>query len=174
MASSAERVRLSDALALAAQPRGRECARLRGQPTGQRQGERRPNEAPGPLCQRRRDPVPARPRRPGSGQSLVPDGARSWDNGRAMMRRRRAAFDPVPASPIVVPGSGGELGHGDGDARASGGGRPQGGGAAAARGGGACRHVLLVPDPDDEYFFGIAKGASSENFRDRKDRYRCA
>ena len=60
-----------------------------------------------PLCQRRRDPVPARPRRPGSGQPLVPHRARSWDDGRATMRRRRAAFDPVPASPIVVPGSGG-------------------------------------------------------------------
>ena len=31
--------------------------------------------------------------------------------------------------------------------------------------------VLLVPVPDDEYFFGIAKGASSDNYRDRKDRY---
>lgn len=31
--------------------------------------------------------------------------------------------------------------------------------------------VLLVPVPDDEHFFGIAKGACTENYRDRKDRY---
>ena len=31
--------------------------------------------------------------------------------------------------------------------------------------------VLLVPVPDDEDFFGIAKGASTDNYRDRKDRY---
>ena len=31
--------------------------------------------------------------------------------------------------------------------------------------------VLLVPVPDDEELFGIAKGASSDNYRDRRDRY---
>ncbi len=31
--------------------------------------------------------------------------------------------------------------------------------------------VLLVPVPTDEELFGIAKGASSDNYRDRKDRY---
>ena len=31
--------------------------------------------------------------------------------------------------------------------------------------------VLLVPVPKDEELFGIAKGASSDNYRDRKDRY---
>ena len=30
---------------------------------------------------------------------------------------------------------------------------------------------LLVAVPDDEYFFGIAKGTSSDNYRDRDDRY---
>ena len=31
--------------------------------------------------------------------------------------------------------------------------------------------VLLVPVPDDKDFFGIAKGASTESYRDRNDRY---
>ena len=31
--------------------------------------------------------------------------------------------------------------------------------------------VMLVPVPDDEELFGIAKGASTDNCRDRKDRY---
>ena len=31
--------------------------------------------------------------------------------------------------------------------------------------------VLLVPVPQDEELFGIAKGASSDSYRDRKDRY---
>ena len=31
--------------------------------------------------------------------------------------------------------------------------------------------VLLVPVPDDEAMFGIAKGASIDNYRDRDDRY---
>ena len=30
---------------------------------------------------------------------------------------------------------------------------------------------LLVPVPDDEAMFGIAKGAPIENYRDREDRY---
>lgn len=31
--------------------------------------------------------------------------------------------------------------------------------------------VLLVPVPTEEELFGIAKGASSEDIRDRNDRY---
>ena len=31
--------------------------------------------------------------------------------------------------------------------------------------------VLLVPVPDDEHFFGIAKGACTDNYRDREDKY---
>lgn len=31
--------------------------------------------------------------------------------------------------------------------------------------------VLLVAVPDDEAMFGIAKGASIDNYRDRDDRY---
>ena len=30
---------------------------------------------------------------------------------------------------------------------------------------------LLVPVPDDDHFFGIAKGANTDNYRDREDRY---
>ena len=30
---------------------------------------------------------------------------------------------------------------------------------------------LLVPVPDDKTMFGIAKGANTDNYRDRKDRY---
>jgi AbrB family looped-hinge helix DNA binding protein len=30
---------------------------------------------------------------------------------------------------------------------------------------------LLVPVPDDDYFFGIAEGANTDNYRDREDRY---
>ena len=31
--------------------------------------------------------------------------------------------------------------------------------------------VLLVPVPEDQHFFGIAKGANTDNYRDREDRY---
>ena len=31
--------------------------------------------------------------------------------------------------------------------------------------------VLLVPVPDIEDLFGIAKGANTDNYRDRNDRY---
>ena len=31
--------------------------------------------------------------------------------------------------------------------------------------------VLLVPDPEIEDLFGIAKGADPEGYRDRKDRF---
>lgn len=31
--------------------------------------------------------------------------------------------------------------------------------------------VLLVPVPTKEYLFGIAKGANTEDYRDREDRY---
>ncbi len=33
------------------------------------------------------------------------------------------------------------------------------------------KHVLLVPIPDREELFGIAKGANPEGYRDRSDRY---
>ena len=31
--------------------------------------------------------------------------------------------------------------------------------------------VLLVPVPEDEHFFAIAKGACTDNYRDRQHRY---